>query len=361
MKNTMKKIICLGLTLLMAVPMLALAASANTSAYVEYADAQDGDMLYKFDFNGTAGVFEPADQRGDAWNFSKFESSADGNSATFKYTTDNTVGESQSRARFAGTLEKYSFAGTSYTLEFTLDSAAPVGITLDGGAGFVIQTTYCRTWVGRYGSWGKIGSEKPYEGTFEQAQTFAIEISFPTTTATNWNNKEAYNPTVYKLYVKNAAGTYDFVREISAADAIQFDFEASYERLDFAAIRYNDKFKADADGNDIVSTISDVKLYKGINFIEKTVVENNDENDDGNDDVIDDGNGNGSGNTNTPADTTTKETYAPPKPVTEAPTETEDGATEKGGCGAALTGAGIALATTCLAAFAVIRRKSRED
>ena len=153
----MKKIICLALTLLMVLPMLSVAVGANTLAYVEYASAQNGDLLYQLDFKGTAGVFTPGDANGAGWNYSNFQPSADGKSAAFEFTTSNVDGEDKSRSRFSGKLENYTLAGNSYTIEFTLDSTALVCIALDGGGGFVIQPTTNSTWIGRYGSWGKIG------------------------------------------------------------------------------------------------------------------------------------------------------------------------------------------------------------
>ena len=352
----MKKIICLALTLLMVVPMLSMAVGANTPAYVEYANAQDGDLLYQLDFNGTAGFFEPGDSRGTGWNYSNFQPSADGKSATFNFTTSNEAGENKSRSRFAGSFEKYTTIGTSYTLEFTLDSTAPVGIALDGGGCFIIQPTTNSTWIGRYGNWGIIGKQKVYSGSNEQVQTYAIELSFPTTTATNWNNKEAYNPTVYRLFVKNAEGTWDLVREVPVDATIQFDWEVEYAYLDFAAIRYNDNFKTDGDGNPVTSTVSDVKLYKGIDFIQKTVVTNPDDTDDVTDTQPTD---------TQPTDTqpTTPETFAPPKPVTDAPTETsgDTGAAEESGCASLISGAGIAVAVTGVAALAFASKKRKED
>lgn len=358
----MKKIICLALTLLMVVPMLAMTVSANTPAYVEYANAQDGELLYQFDFNGTAGFFEPGDPRGTGWNYSNFQASADGKSATFNFTTSNEAGENKSRSRFAGSFEKYTTIGTSYTLEFTLDSTAPVGIALDGGGGFVIQPTTNSTWIGRYGSWAKIGKLAVYEGSFEQAQTYAIEISFPTTTATNYNNIEAYNPTVYRLFVKNAEGTWDLVREVPVDATIQFDWEAEYAYLDFAAIRYNDNFKTDADGNPTTSTVSDVKLYKGIDFIQKTVAATPDDTDEPTDTQPTDTQPTDTQPTDTQP-TTPPETFAPPKPITDAPTETsgDTGAAEESGCASLISGAGIVAAVTGVAALAFASKKRKED
>ena len=333
---------------------------ADASA-LDYRFAKDGDLLYQLDFNGTAGTFVPGDANGAGWNYSNFAPSADGKSATFNFTTSNEAGENKSRARFSGKFENYTLAGNSYTVEFTLNSTAPVGIALDGGGGFVIQPTTNSTWIGRYGSWAKIGKLEIYEGSFEQIQTYAIEISFPTTTATNYNNIEAYNPTVYRLFVKNAEGTWDLVREVPVDATIQFDFEAAYGYLDFAAIRYNDNFKTDADGNPTTSTVSDVKLYKGIDFIPKSVAETPEDTEPEDTEPTD------TQPTDTqPTDTqptTPPETFAPPKPVTDAPTETsgDTGAAEESGCASLISGAGIVAAVTGVAALAFASKKRKED
>ena len=254
-------------------------------------------------------------------------------------------------------MESFTTIGTSYTIEFTLDSAAPVGIALDGGGGFVIQPTTCSTWIGRYGSWTKIGKLAIYEGSFEQIQTYAIEISFPETPSTNYNNVDAYNPTVYRLFVKNAEGTWDLIREIPVDSTIQFDWEVEYAYLDFAVIRYSDSFKADSEGTPIPSTVSNVKIYKGIDFIQKTVAATPDDTDEPTDTQPTD---------TQPTDTqptTPPETFAPPKPVTDAPTETsgDTGAAEESGCASLISGVGIVAAVTGVAALAFASKKRKED
>ena len=369
MKTSIKKILCVALVIMMAIPVVAINTGAADATYKSYADAQNGDLLYNVNFNGTAGLFAPADGVGK-WNKTGATVSPDGSALTFGFTKEWTEEPDDGdgtwgRARFSVSLKNYTTVGTSYTIQFTLDSAAPVGVVLDGGGGFVINPAANTVSVGRYGSWSKIAKAQTYAGPASNKQTYAIELAFPSTTMTNYNNIESYCPEVYRLYVLDeTTSKWQLIREIDVSLSIQFDWEAAYSYLDFAVIRYSDKYQINADGDYILSTLSDVSLYKGIGILNVEEVTPPADNSGNDDNTGNTGNTDNTGNTTTDDQTEKKpvETYAPPKSVTEAATEadTEDTA-EKNGCGSSLAFAGLAVVGACTAVVAVKRRKNKED
>ena len=362
MKKTIKKILALALVLIMTLPLVAVAVSATAPTYKSYAEATDGELLYEVNFNGTAGFFEPTDGRGAGWNDSAAQVSADGKSVTIKYTDDNTDGEeSKGRSRFTGELNSYSIIGTSYTITFTVDTIARVGIALDGGAAVVLEPTANTTSFGRYGNWTNIAGKEQYTGTGNSAQTYAIEISFPTVTNKNYNEIDSYSPVVYKLYVLDeTTNEWVLIRTVAEAQAIGFDFEAGYPYLDIAIIRYHDKI-ADGDGNPATATVSNMTIYKGIDILaKKEEAPVTPDNNGGNENA-----GNENTENESTGDTTTTEppkSYAPPKAVTEAATEAQTEVVfEATGCGATLAGTGLVLASSCVAAIAINHKKNREE
>ncbi len=378
MKNTMKKFLAVVLILLMTVPSMAFAASAAIGEYTLYNLAENGDVLYEMDFRGTTGFFTLIDGRGAAWNNANAVASSDGSSMTLTYTTNNTDGnnENKSRARTSGNIESFSTVGTAYTVEFTVDSLAPVCVSFDGGGGFVVAPDAKWTSIGRYGNWTRIGSKENYEGGVEgHVQTYAVEISFPETKGTcidGDKSYEGYIPDVYKLYILDDAGKYTLIREMTVDQAVQngwIDENGPNEEgeewfyFEFAFIRYNDSTKTDSEtGEPIMTTVSNLTVKKGIDVIEKNeitppVEDENGGEDEGENNENNENNENG-GNVNV-----TPETFAPPTAVTEEPeteVETEVPA-KKAGCGSSLALSGLTLVTVCATGFAVKRAKKKED
>ena len=354
----LKKLLCLTLAVLMMASLAAVSASASTGA-VAYADANEGDLLYEFDFNGDL-WFDPVDGRHFNWNETDAQVSEDGKSVTVTYTdknSDNPDGESKSRARFVGSLEDYSVIGNSYTLEFTVQSDVRVGIMLDGGCGFSVNPKTKNTWIGQYGSWANVGKTKSYEGhgSDSNTDTYAIEISFGDTMTKGDDDNDCYAPEVYKLYVKDTNDKWTLIREVDASQAGYFDWEissgAEYFFLDFAIVRYHAEM-TDADGNPTLSTVSDVKLYKGIDFIEvNEIVEEPEEEEEEGEEENGGATNNGSNNTSRPA----------PTPVETKAPETEAQSEVKTGCGASVAMSGVALAITGAAMLAIKRRKNEEE
>ena len=360
MKN-IKKIVCLAI----AVLMIASLAMVGASAAVAYEDAQDGDLLYEINFNGDL-YFEPKDGTGK-WNKTGAVASADGKSVTVGYTDEFTQtpddGDGWGRAKYHGTLDGYSVVGNSYSLEFTVQSDVRVGILLDGGNGFVVNPKDKYTWIGSYGSWAKIASWESYAdyGSETNTETYVIEIAFSDTMSKDNTGADCYAPTLYKLYVKGADGKITLIREVEPYATNMFDWEiengTEYFELDFTIVRYHAEL-TDEDGNPTLSTVSDVKLYKGIGLYEVNVpVEEEEEPDE---DLG--GSANEDDNTNKPNKNT--ETHEPPTKVeTKAPeTEAETDAPKKAlfGCLGSVSMTGVALVGTCAAVLAIKRGKKEE-
>ena len=267
MKTTaMKKILALALAVLMVMPAMAMAASADVAVYTEYADADVGELLYAVDFDSTADGFAFEDGRTTSWRKTGAQVSDDGSSVTFGVTdiTPDSTSNLPKGARYWTQLTEYPVAGKSFTIEFTIDSEAPVGIILDCGAGFIINPKKNQTSIGSYGDVGGIGLNETYDGTGESRQTYAIELCCADTLAKNRDNLDTYFPTVYKLYVKDeATGTYKFIREVSEDKANWFEWEpGGWECLYVGVERYSS-----SDYDSKTSTVSDFNIYKGIGFI----------------------------------------------------------------------------------------------
>ena len=192
--------------------------------YTAYADANVGDLLYAVNFNVTDDGFAFADGAPNNGNWSRTgaEVSEDGSAVTIYSTTSN----SSKRAKYWTQLTEYPVAGSSFTVEFTLESSVFVGILLDCGAGFVINPSTNTTKIAQYEHTEKLGSAQTYAGTGATKQTYAIELSNEPETKPNVDNYNTYYPIVYKLYVKNeATGTYEFIRETPADKASSFEWE----------------------------------------------------------------------------------------------------------------------------------------
>ena len=266
------------------------------SSAVAYDDAEDGDLLYELNFNGDD-IFSPRDGDGK-WNKTDAVASADGKSVTVTYTDEVTIEpeeedrKSWGRARYHGVLEGYSVIGNSYSLEFTVQSDVRVGIMLDGFNGFVVNPKDKYTWIGSYGNWAKIANWESYKDyapcSDTNTETYVIEIAFSDTMSKDNNGADCYAPTLYKLYVKGADGKITLIREVESYATNMFDWEidngTEYFELDFSIIRYH------SEQYDAPTTVSDVKLYKGIGLYEvkMPIIEDEElggDSDDGNDET----------------------------------------------------------------------------
>ena len=365
----MKKIICLALITIMT---LSLVISVSASA-ADYTTAEDGDVLYEVDFGATDG-YKFIDGRGSSWNLTNPQVSDDGKSVTLEYTDTVRDGEisGTGRARYCtNMLSDFDVKGRSYTIQFTIESDAYVGIALDGNTTFAINPTLNAVSLGQshYLTHKGIG-EITYEGTGNKKQTYAIEMTCSDELAYNHGGVEAYLPTVYRLFVLDeTADAWCLVRELSVDKGIdRFEWEKDYEYFYIAIIRYgSDDSNFDADGNAVKSTVSDMTIYKGIDFLTKgeplyVEPEETPEEEPDPDGSENDGTTGGGSVTVTPKpsnkdsnNSTNKDTT----PETEANTEAETEA--EGGCGSVVGGASVALISALAAGVAVKSRKKKEN
>ena len=141
----MKKLICLALTLLMVVPMLAMVVSANTTTYKTYAEAADGELLYKANFNGDD-RWQPSKENGSALcdrgdvtsdNLTVTPDSADSTKANF-------TASASGHNFWGGKIEGLSIGeGFNYTVKFTLNATASkegFGVLVDGYTGVYVNS-----------------------------------------------------------------------------------------------------------------------------------------------------------------------------------------------------------------------------
>ena len=143
MKNSIKKILCISLVLMMAIPMFAINTSAANKTYKAYADAQNGDRLYKADFAGDD-YWNPSKENG-----SKFADRGDVTSPNLTATPDAT---DTTKANFTASGSGHNFWGDevkgltlgadyNYTIKFTLtlNAAEGFGVFVDGINGFLLR------------------------------------------------------------------------------------------------------------------------------------------------------------------------------------------------------------------------------
>lgn len=269
MKKTMKKILCLALVLMMTLPFAAFPVNAD-SAYKTYDEAEDGDLLYAVNFNGTSGFYSPSDGA-DGWNKTNKSVSNDGSAVTVQYTNANPKGTDKERARFYGAISSYKINGKAYTVEFTINSTVPVGVHLDGGTGFIINPSQNKTWIGQSKSLTTLGKAQEYDGTGNSTQTYAIELKGGNTLEQKGNSDyDVYPAEVYKLYVKQSDGTWKLIREVDNEHLNYFDWASGDEFFYLSINRYRvfDTWNLDAGDASATSTVSDMKIYKGIKILD---------------------------------------------------------------------------------------------
>ena len=369
----MKKILSMALAIIMAASLMAVAASAATGDFKEYDSAQNGELLYEVDFRGTSGVYNPIDGRGD-WNSVDAQVSADGSSVSVKYTdvkADGSGPAGKPRARFCSTImEKFSVKGAAYTVQFTIDANTHVGVHLDGNTGFIINPSENSTCVGKTHKLKDIAGKEFYDGTGAKKQTYAIEIACDSEISTNKENSPVYAPNVYRLYVLDEeTNTWRLIRELDEKGFSYFEFEY-YDNADPKKVEdyaffylsincYSEADQVDEIGNPTGATVSDVKIFKGIDFITKgetaIVPPAEDTPDEGATDTE-------PAETNPPQNIPNPGDFAPPTVVTDAPvTDDQTEPTAEGGCASSLALAGVSAVTVAAIGVALVSRKKKED
>ena len=284
--KTMKKALSLFLAVLMialAIPFTLLTVSAASTSYNS---ANDGDVLYEVNFKGDD-TYAPVDGRGE-WYKTNATPSNDGKSVTVQYTTEKRSGVTvtKERARYcSNAMTAFPVNGRAYTIEFTIDSKADVGFMLDGNTGFVINPSLNRTSIGQSDWRSALANYEYYDGTGNSKQTYAIELE-----CSNTLTGAKYYPTVYKLYVQQDNGTWKLIREVGGnvtvggdnngkemASIFEWEYYGKNENYAYFYLSINrygaDDKNFDAENNPVKSTVSDVKIRKGINVIDVYVEE----------------------------------------------------------------------------------------
>ena len=364
-EKVMKKIICFVLITIMTVSLM-ISVSA---AAADYDIKNDGDLLYEVDF-GASGEYAFIDGRGENWNKTNPVVSEDGKSVTIEYTDEVGSGENKGRARFStDKLSAFDVKGRSYTVTFTIESDAYVGVMLDGNTGFVINPSLNTTTVGQAQYRKSLGSDRVYNGTGNYKQTYAIEIQCDTEKNTNNSGVDAYFPTVYNLYVWNELNeNWSLARELNPEMANKFEWEEDYEYFYIAFTRYStDSNGFDETGAPVTTTVSDMKIYKGLLDEESkgpsAVIEVQEPEEEPEPDEDTDGDANGSGATDNSGNkqdpAKDPEANAPDTKAPETSTPETEPAAKKWllGCGASVAMSGVALASTCAAMLALKRRR----
>ena len=196
MKNTAKKLLCLVLVVMLAIPFAAFSVSAAAT----YADFEEGDLMYTVNFKGGDGVFETPKP---GWAGMKTATvSSDGSSVTL--VPKSASGETGAVWGNCLAYPDYRMLQSSYTVVFTLtaeDENQEIGLFLDWNSGFILKpgSNSYRYGVGKDGTTIE-GTSGTYEGKTSLKQTYAIEIKDEGTSGSS-EGKYKYNITEYNLYV----------------------------------------------------------------------------------------------------------------------------------------------------------------
>ncbi len=183
MKKIARKLLCLVLVLMMAMPMIILPTSAEV-----------GDLIDEINFNGGGAWNSDAPTGG--WGGMDPQISEDGRSMDLKFTYKKSEG-----SVWGGALDtsKYVMSKSAYTTVFTVeaeDANQEVGLFLDWKTGFIVKPGQDSFRFGRdRAGTTYAGIEGTYDGTKSLKQTYAIEVEDSGT------GKSNYKITAYKLWV----------------------------------------------------------------------------------------------------------------------------------------------------------------
>ena len=237
----MKKLICIMLTLLMVVPMLAMTVNANTATtYKTYAEAADGELLYKANFNGDD-RWQPSTETAIAnagWEWT--------NSTNMTATVDPensgkaTIALSQqANAAWGADISDLPLGeGYNYTLKYTVscaDGSKPIGVLFDGHYGAYAYSVKGR--LQRNGNALNGHSYKDYTASTAD-QEYAIVVTGDTYT--------------FDFYMKDAEGKWTKVDSGNPTDADGGVFSRENLGLYFYAYHVTEV------------TVSNVCVYKGL-------------------------------------------------------------------------------------------------
>ena len=263
MKKQMKKLLCLVLVLMMAIPTIVLPVSA-----------EDGDGLKRID---TDGFFTGANDKTNGWSEGwdgGLKRVVGDNGASL---TISGLGQNKD-ANVSKAIPNLHLQGKSYTILFTLtagDNNEEVGIMLDHQSGFVINPGENTFRYYRRDEGKTYVAETKYTGTGKLTQTYAIEIASTGSGTTNRNGDAQPNMTIthYKLYNvttdDTGAAVWNPACDLSTAvsgglSAISFDWGYAGNCDDNIYMRFWKSRKIDDAANSGSMTIKDFEVYEGL-------------------------------------------------------------------------------------------------
>ena len=225
---------------------------ADALGVTAYEAAAEGELLYRANFKGTPGTWEP----GGAWCGMNASLAADGSYVKLRPAS----GADARGCAWRGELDTadYTAIGCSYTITFTLEGSNAdqyVGFYPDWKTGFIFTPGQKKTSVGQCDggiNLTAVAGEETYVGGGDGAQTYAVEFS-----VSNSKTGSYYDVSTYKLYVKDGA-TWTLIRELNSSQRSQMRWSDDDPEVVLGF------FRNPVEGQlDQTVTVSDLNVYKG--------------------------------------------------------------------------------------------------
>lgn len=319
--------------------------------YKAYADADDGELIYRANFNGDEHWVDPGTETGTAnagwdghWNdpakgiLTGTIDAENPGKATFVLE-----GSQQNSAWGADLVDFPLEPGYSYTVKFavTRTGEVPIGLLIDGHHGGYFYSSRARVQkngnaLGGHSFVNYSGSDIPGKGSPFGKQEYAITIEdveyetvYETDSETGEQTESKIKLFTFTLYVKGADGNWI---EIDDGEPV------TTETRDTLGLYFYSYHNTSV-------TVSNVEVYKGVAL---TVAEPEEPED--------------PGDKEEEVTTRERQNYAPPTLVTEeataAPAETTG---KKGGCGSIIGGSALILFAVTAGIAAVTVKRKKED
>lgn len=215
---------------------------------ISYADAEDGDLLYHADFNGTTGVWAPS----GGWNGMTASVASDGQSVTLtpKGAEKSCWGAELDTGAGKATT-RYPAKGSAYTVTFTLNASNDdqfIGFYPDWHHGFVFTPGQKKVSIGTDGNPTAVAGNTTYTGGGNGVETYAVEFAVD----------NSYNCTTYKLYVKDG-GQWKLILDESENDWMGWS-DGDWETV----LRFFRSPTAATANQTGTVTVSDLNVYRGL-------------------------------------------------------------------------------------------------
>ena len=259
MKKIAKKLLCLVLVLMMAMPIIVLPASAETTV----------ELPYELDFNGDDVLVNPKNQ----WGAMKSANVSDNGSSV---TVTGKTRSDEQRSAWGNDLVGLEILGYSYTVVLTVDTGddtnEEVGFLFDDWAGFIVnpgQNTYnfVSTNGSKYNGAAYVKTDASgekenatYDGNGETKQSYAIQ----------WQASGTQDAPVidsYSLYVSKD-GEWTHVYSLTADDIEKVTFDWFYMDGDVYENDFTFRILHDCylEGQGSAVTVSNVTVYDGLSL-----------------------------------------------------------------------------------------------